>query len=366
MTPRVSVVLPARNRAWCIRESIESVLRQTFTDFELLLVDDASDDDTYAIMQAYATQDRRIRVLSAGTDEERQARIDAEAEAWGYTAGTGGEGPARNLGIAASSGEFYACQDSDDVWEPRHLAVMVNLLDRCPNVVAVSGLGITINRAGKVVRTFRDFIWRGDNVNGGLRAGQPFGHSSWVCRMAVLERVGGYRPMSGMADWDLFLRIAREGKQAQARRFTVRRRFHNDHMARYVPTAERRRTLRWFLSERNLLCHIGWTDAEMDALVIEGADRVRWPLILRFYDKLADCSGSHRAAFWVMSVRWRIGTAAGGVGIKEMLQALTRPRLAWGAALWLLYMPTFLLLTQWVRLRYGRPLEKGWRQNAAR
>jgi len=119
--PRVSIVMPARNREAYIAEAIESVIAQTYQDWELIIVDDASTDRTKAIAEEYAARDSRIRVLSTGTAEERQARIDAEAEAWGYTAGTGGEGPARNLGIAASSGEFYACLDSDDVWEPRHL-----------------------------------------------------------------------------------------------------------------------------------------------------------------------------------------------------------------------------------------------------
>ncbi len=106
--PAVSVVMPAYNVAPYIGEAIGSVLAQSFTDFELLVVDDGSTDDSRAIAEEYARQDRRIRVLRKPN---------------------GGISSARNLGLQAASGAFIAILDSDDVWLPDFLRTQVAILE---------------------------------------------------------------------------------------------------------------------------------------------------------------------------------------------------------------------------------------------
>ena len=97
--PAVSVVLPAYNRADSIRLAIDSVLRQSFTDFELIIVDDASTDGTRAVAEAVA--DPRVRVIAHPANR--------------------GASAARNSGVAAARAPFVAFQDSDDEWLPRKL-----------------------------------------------------------------------------------------------------------------------------------------------------------------------------------------------------------------------------------------------------
>ena len=100
VSPPVSVVIPAYNRAATIGAAIDSVLRQTFTDFELVVVDDGSTDGTLAA--ARAVTDPRLRVVAAP-----------------HNLGAAG---ARNLGVAEARGTWIAFQDSDDEWLPEKLA----------------------------------------------------------------------------------------------------------------------------------------------------------------------------------------------------------------------------------------------------
>lgn len=102
---RVSIVMPMYNSAAFVRRSIDSVLRQTYADFELLIVDDRSTDDSAEIVAGYAEDDSRIRLI-------RQQR-------------NGGVAAARNAAIAAASGKYIAFLDSDDWWHPKKLELQV-------------------------------------------------------------------------------------------------------------------------------------------------------------------------------------------------------------------------------------------------
>src|SRR5687767_8086677 len=93
---RVSVIIPAFNAGASIDETLDSVLRQTYRDFEVLVVDDGSDDDTPARVAAFAARDPRVVLL-------RQQR--------------GGVAAARNLAISRSRGELVAPLDADDLWD---------------------------------------------------------------------------------------------------------------------------------------------------------------------------------------------------------------------------------------------------------
>lgn len=94
---KVSIIMPAHNSAKTIRESIESVLSQTFTDWELLVVNDSSTDETEQIVSEYTKKDSRIKLLH--TDES-----------------VGKPFYPRNIGIKAAEGRYIAFLDSDDVW----------------------------------------------------------------------------------------------------------------------------------------------------------------------------------------------------------------------------------------------------------
>lgn len=113
-TPTVSVVIPAYNAAWCVRRAVDSVLAQTFTDSELIVVDDGSTDDTAHVLAEYGS---RVRIVSKPN---------------------GGLSSARNAGIAAARGRYVAFLDADDAWLPEKLARQVALMDGNDNLVFCS------------------------------------------------------------------------------------------------------------------------------------------------------------------------------------------------------------------------------------
>lgn len=108
--PRVSVVMPCYNRADSVRHAIDSVLAQTCSDLELVIVDDASTDETPEIIAEVASGEPRIRVILS----ERNA----------------GPGVARNTGIAAARGQWIAFIDSDDWYEPQRLEILLDEAER--------------------------------------------------------------------------------------------------------------------------------------------------------------------------------------------------------------------------------------------
>ncbi len=116
--PVVTVIMPAFNAERYLGRAIESVRRQTFPNFELLIVDDGSTDGTAGVANAYAVADARVRVL-------RQANA--------------GPGPARNAAFAIARGRLFAFLDSDDEWDATFLEEMIAMLDARPDIDVLIG-----------------------------------------------------------------------------------------------------------------------------------------------------------------------------------------------------------------------------------
>jgi GT2 family glycosyltransferase len=126
VAPAVSILTPAYNSGHFIAHTIESALRQTFDDFEMLVDDDGSVDDTAAVVTAYAARDPRVRLLSQPN---------------------GGIAAARNAAMAQARGRLYALLDSDDLWLPSYLEEQVAILSRRPDVAIVSANAINFGGA---------------------------------------------------------------------------------------------------------------------------------------------------------------------------------------------------------------------------
>jgi glycosyltransferase involved in cell wall biosynthesis len=124
--PKVSTIIPTYNAIAYLPEAIDSVLKQTFKDFELIIVDDGSSDRTFE----WASQIKDPRVKIIWQDKYGSAR-------------------ARNRGIAIAEGEYIALLDADDVWETTKLEKQVNFLDRNPEIGLVDTSVVLINENGK-------------------------------------------------------------------------------------------------------------------------------------------------------------------------------------------------------------------------
>lgn len=184
-TPKVSVVVPCFNSQAYLRETLLSIIEQTLTNVEIVLVDDGSSDDTQAIIQQFIAQhpQRLFQMIS-------QENLGVAA--------------ARNAGIAASNGTYILPLDADDLIEPSMLSACAERLDKDP-------------RLSVIYTDRKDF---GD-IDQTLTAGEYklerlkyFNQLSYCCmyRKSAWESVGGYRSnVSGFDDWDLWIAMALKG-----------------------------------------------------------------------------------------------------------------------------------------------------------
>lgn len=190
--PRVTVVMSVYNDASFVAEAMRSVLAQTFTGFELIVIDDGSTDESASIVRSFS--DPRVRLL-------------AQPNA--------GLAVSLNRGIAEARGEYIARQDSDDVSEPDRLRRQVELLDARPDVVLAGTNATVLEETGERV-TATSLPLDDAPIRLSLRTGaNPFVHGSVMFRCEAATEAGLYRPAFKQAqDRDLWLRIAERGKLA--------------------------------------------------------------------------------------------------------------------------------------------------------
>lgn len=185
----VTVIIPAFNAAETLAECLDSIINQTHDQWEIVVVDDGSTDDTVALAERYAARDRRITVL-------RQSH--------------GGVSAARNLGLRAGRYPWVLFLDADDWVLPRHLELMTAALAADPSLDAVHcGWSIAMT-SGEVIEEDRCHP-TGDLFH--LLARHPaFIVHACVVRRAVVQSVGGFDPAySRIQDWVMWQRVARTG-----------------------------------------------------------------------------------------------------------------------------------------------------------
>lgn len=189
--PTVSIIMPAYNVAPYVGAAIRSALAQTFTDFELIVVDDGSKDDTAEIVRELVREDERVRLV-------QQANR--------------GLAGARNTALRASRGEFLALLDSDDTWEPEFLAAQLALLDAHPDVDIVTGNGWYLDgpRNGQLARPCPDP--RPDPELASIIGDEWSVFIMSVFRRRVYTGIGPFdETMRSNEDYDFWLRAALAG-----------------------------------------------------------------------------------------------------------------------------------------------------------
>ncbi|MDQ3438460.1 MAG: glycosyltransferase [Actinomycetota bacterium] len=185
----VSVVIPCYNQAHFLSEAIQSVLSQTYTDFEVVVVDDGSKDDTAQVSAGYAAKDSRVRLI------EQENR---------------GLAGARNRGLAESHGQYVAFLDSDDRLLEEALEVGVRELEAHPGCAFVSGRYRPIDADGETYSVPRQARVGGDHYLALLRDNYISMPALVMYRRWVFDEVGDFDgSVDAAADWDLYLRVAR-------------------------------------------------------------------------------------------------------------------------------------------------------------
>jgi glycosyltransferase involved in cell wall biosynthesis len=192
-SPLVSVIIPAYNAETYIDATINSVLAQTYQSFEIIVVDDGSNDNTLRLVQQKALEDSRITLLR----QENQ-----------------GVAAARNLAIQHAKGEYIAPIDADDIWYPLKLEKQVEcMLEGGSQVGIVSSWFVFIDEDGELMNG-----WVANCTDGWVQElliyHNPIPASIPLIRRTALEKVGLYNPelkqqnAQGLEDWELGLRIA--------------------------------------------------------------------------------------------------------------------------------------------------------------
>lgn len=193
MPPLVTVITPAYNVAGYIGEAVDSVLRQTFTDFEYIVADDGSEDDSARVAEAHAAGDPRFRLVRG---EHR------------------GASAARNAGLRQARGRYVAFLDGDDRWHPAFLERQVSLIESVPEDVGLvfcrsrmileNGTPVFFQRQRAGRYDFDDFLVRGNPARNG---------SSLLIRRSCFDDVGCFdEALYGVEDLEMWLRIADRSK----------------------------------------------------------------------------------------------------------------------------------------------------------
>ncbi|MEM6313862.1 MAG: glycosyltransferase [Planctomycetota bacterium] len=204
-SPRVSFVMCVRNAAAHLREQLDSIFTQTFTDFEVILFDDGSTDGTRAIVESYRDERLRFEPRAAGNYVERL-----------------------NEALGLAQGEYIARVDGDDITEPTRLAEQVAFLDANPAVAAVGSVMQEVDPHG-VPLGLTDHATEHAEIERRLLTGSGWAMPQPVAtvRRSAAEAVGGYRPeMQWAEDLDFFLRVATVGNLANLPMPLVRYRRH--------------------------------------------------------------------------------------------------------------------------------------------
>ena len=184
--PRVSVLMPVRNGRAFLREALDSLRRQTFRDFEVLVLDDGSTDGSQEIAAAF--HDPRIRLIQQGEHCGLVATL--------------------NRGLGLVRGEFIARQDADDRSDPRRLDCQIRFLDRHPSVALVGTQAHVIDtegrRVGVLARSLEPVSIRWYHL-----FDNAFIHSSVMLRRRALQEAGGaYEPLAHCEDYALWSAVA--------------------------------------------------------------------------------------------------------------------------------------------------------------
>ncbi len=215
--PIVSVVIPNYNYAHYLRETVDSVLDQTYRNIEIIVVDDGSKDSSKEILDSYGDKIR--------TNFQKNQGVSV----------------ARNNGVKESHGEYVAFLDADDAWLPTKIEKQVERFERQPE------LGLVHVGVDEIDADGNSLVERLEGVEGDVsgillmlkREGVLGGGSGLMVPRTVFDEVGGFdTQLSTSADWDLFYRISERYRVGFVSEILLRYRVHNSNMHGNVEVLE--------------------------------------------------------------------------------------------------------------------------------
>lgn len=209
-TPKLSVIMPVYNAEKFLKDSIESVLNQTFSDFEFIIINDGSTDNSLKIIKAYANKDERIKII----DQNNLGIVES-----------------LNQALKLSTGQFIARMDADDISEPDRLEKQLNFLIETGAYLCGTWATI-IDEKGQITGQRFNYppkTWRENKMY--LLRGNPFIHPSIMLSRKVYEvekdKNGNlYRNYKHLEDYELWTRIVPKYKSVNLPEYLLRYRIH--------------------------------------------------------------------------------------------------------------------------------------------
>ena len=211
--PVVSVIIPTYNRAHLIGGAIKSVLNQTYQDFEIIVVDDGSTDNTGEIIRGF--KDKRVKYIKKYKENK-------------------GSSVARNIGIKVARGKYIALLDSDDEWLPEKLDKQIKVLQsESPEVGVVYSNLLYIDENGKNMSKFRNPKKEGYIYEDLLGKNYVGTNSTLLIRKECFNRVGLFDDLlNTQQDWDMWIRIAKYYRFVLIKVPLVKYRLHSNQISR--------------------------------------------------------------------------------------------------------------------------------------
>lgn len=190
-TPRVSVLIPVFNTAEFVLEALQSIAFQTFTDLELIVIDDGSHDNSNALLVEFAAREPRMTLIA----RENRGLIAT-----------------RNELLSMARGEFVAWMDSDDVSTPERLALQLAAFATSPNLVCVGGFAQCMDPQGEYLNIER-YPLSHEEIVAEQRGGGGFRFATALMKRSAAIRVGSFRePFRIGEDFDFLLRLGELGE----------------------------------------------------------------------------------------------------------------------------------------------------------
>lgn len=208
MTKLVSIITTTYNRANYLKEAIDSIRNQTYDNWELIIVDDNSIDNTRALVQACIKKDKRIKYLKNKTNLNVSR--------------------SRNRGLKQAEGDYVAILDSDDFWcDKNKLKKQVSFLELNKTYSLIGGGVIIVDSNGKELKRYLN-LEKDVDIRNKILLKNQFCHSSVLYRKNIIDNLGGYSKNINLGeDYDLWLRIGEESKFANINEYFVKYRIHN-------------------------------------------------------------------------------------------------------------------------------------------
>jgi glycosyltransferase involved in cell wall biosynthesis len=225
--PKVSVVMPTRNRGHLLGRALQSVFQQTYGNLEVVVLDDCSEDNTPEVIAQFARKHKSIRAF-----REKAGNVSRAIQQT----------------VEKAQGEYIAQLDDDDFWsDPEKTAMQVAFLQAHPEYVAVGGGIIRINEQGQ--ERARYLLPQEDkDIRRAMMWETPMTPIASMYRKSAWEDVGGFDPVITYADdWDLVARLGRVGKLYNIRRYLAT---YTKEDVRWSPVESRRLQQEAFLIRR--------------------------------------------------------------------------------------------------------------------